>query len=345
MKPLVVSSLHQSAGKSSTVIGLAKAVDRPFAYIKPFGDRLLYKKKRQWDYDAALIANLFELEEIPELITLGFDHSKLRFKYTPDAIAAKLQEMADAVRDHHDLFFIEAGRDFAFGASLGLDPVSLAQALDAQLLVVLQGNEARVDDELAFLKQHVASDHTKLAGVVVNKVKDLDEFNDTHRQSLQRHDIPILGALPRRVELTRFPVGFLAEQLFARVVAGEDGLQHSVARTFVATTAVQSAMRNPEFSGADTLVVTSGDRSDMIVAALNADTAGILLTDDIAPPANIISEAEHKKIPLLLVRQSTAQTVRVLNELDPLLTRNDRDKADLLGQLVRDHVKLDFLDD
>ena len=81
MKPVVVGSLTRSAGKTSVIIGLARAGGQPFAYLKPFGDRLLYRKKRQWDYDAALLANLFRLEEIPELITLGFDHSKLRFMF------------------------------------------------------------------------------------------------------------------------------------------------------------------------------------------------------------------------------------------------------------------------
>jgi BioD-like phosphotransacetylase family protein len=52
MKTIVVGSTHKSAGKTSLIVGLAKAVGSSCGYIKPLGDRLLYRKKRLWDYDA-----------------------------------------------------------------------------------------------------------------------------------------------------------------------------------------------------------------------------------------------------------------------------------------------------
>ena len=321
MKPLVIGSLNQSAGKSSVIIGMAKALGKSFAYLKPFGDRLLYRKKRQWDYDSALLTNLFKLDEIPELITLGFDHSKLRFMYTQETISQKLTEMADLVKPDHDLFFVEGGRSMTFGCSVHLDPVALATCLDAQLVLVLRGNEVNMGDQLAFLKQNLDTERVNFAGVILNKVKDLDDYEMSHKVDLESHGLPILGVLPYQQVLTEYPVSYLAEQVFARVIAGEAGMNRQVRNTFVATTGVQSALRNPEFTGEGTLVVTSGDRSDMILAALDADTAGILLTDEVMPPVNIISAAEDKGIPLLLVRQSTAKIGRKLAELDSLLTR------------------------
>ena len=64
MKSLIVASTRESAGKTSMLVGLAGVLDRRFGYIKPLGDRFLYRKKRLWDYDAALFARLLELEQV-----------------------------------------------------------------------------------------------------------------------------------------------------------------------------------------------------------------------------------------------------------------------------------------
>ncbi len=344
MKPLVVGSLDRGAGKTSVIIGLAKALNKSFAYLKPFGDRLLYRKKRQWDYDSALLTNIFGLEELPELITLGFDHSKLRFMFDKDSIENRLRAMAEVVRQNRELFFIEGGCDLNFGASVHLDPIAVARSLEAQLILVLNGNEAGVGDQLAFIRNYLATDLVNFAGVIINSVKDMEEFESVHRADLESHGVPILGVLPHEAVLREYTVDYLAEQLFARVAAGDGGMQRKVRHIFVATTGLQTARRNPEFSAAGTLVVTSGDRSDIILAALDGDTAGILLTDEIAPPANIISTANDKDIPLLLVRQSTAKIGRKLAGLDPLITRDDTEKVELLGQLAAANVDLGFLD-
>ena len=66
MRKFVVTSLRQSAGKTSMIIGIAKALNRSIGYIKPLGERFLYRKKRLWDYDAALVTNIFGLKENPE---------------------------------------------------------------------------------------------------------------------------------------------------------------------------------------------------------------------------------------------------------------------------------------
>ncbi|HOX94702.1 MAG TPA: AAA family ATPase, partial [Syntrophales bacterium] len=79
MKKLIVASVHENAGKTSIIVGLCKVLNRKFGYLKPFGYRILYRKKRLWDYDAALMTNLFGLDESPSDMSIGFQHSKMSF--------------------------------------------------------------------------------------------------------------------------------------------------------------------------------------------------------------------------------------------------------------------------
>ena len=96
MDKIIVESMRKSAGKTSLIMGLILATQKKIGYMKPFGDRLLYRKKRLWDYDSALIANVFDLKEVPENITIAFEHSKIRFMYDEEATKKKFSPIPGA---------------------------------------------------------------------------------------------------------------------------------------------------------------------------------------------------------------------------------------------------------
>ena len=78
----------------------------------------------------------------------------------------------------------------------------------------------------------------------------------------------------------------------------------------------------------------------MILASLESDTSGIILTNNILPPSNIISKASERNIPLLMVFADTYQTAKQIESLEPLLTKDDAEKVDLLQQLAKKHLNL-----
>jgi BioD-like phosphotransacetylase family protein len=88
------------------------------------------------------------------------------------------------------------------------------------------------------------------------------------------------------------------------------------------------------------LVITSGDRSDMIVAALETRAAAVLLTNNIIPPANLVSMASEMKIPLLLVKDDTFATAKQIDDMEPLTTQSDEHRAGILEQLIRENVRI-----
>lgn len=110
MDKYVVTSLRQGAGKTSIIIGLAKALNRKIGYIKPLGERLLYRKKRLWDYDAALITGIFHLQENPEEMSIGFLHSKLHFMLDENGTREKVMELQAGVGKGKEVFLWNAGR-------------------------------------------------------------------------------------------------------------------------------------------------------------------------------------------------------------------------------------------
>ena len=109
MDRVVVASMRKSAGKTSFIIGLTQILKnkKTIGYMKPFGDRLLYRKKRLWDYDSALMANIFGLKEDPENITIAFEHSKIKYMYDEQGTREKLKGMAANCQKGRDLLIVE----------------------------------------------------------------------------------------------------------------------------------------------------------------------------------------------------------------------------------------------
>ncbi len=101
-----------------------------------------------------------------------------------------------------------------------------------------------------------------------------------------------------------------------------------------------TAMRNPLFGKEEKLVITSGDRSDMVLAALEPGTIGVLLTNNILPPSNIIAKASEMNVPVLLVPSDTYQVARQIDLMEPLLTRDNAENVGLLVELVKKGVKI-----
>mgnify|MGYP005839966921 FL=1 len=340
MDKIVIASSRESAGKTSIIVGLAKALGKTYGYIKPFGDRLLYRKKRLWDYDAALVTQVLGLHENPEDITIGFEHSKLRYMYDEVRIGEKVKELVANTSKNKDVLFVEGGKDLSYGVSVHLDAVTLAQNIGGKLVVVVSGNDDAIVDDIMFIKNYVGLGKVDFRGVIINKVHDLEDFNATYLPAIEKTGVKVLGIVPLQPDLKNFTVGYLSECLFAKVIAGEGGLNNVVKTIFVGAMSTNEAMRNPLFNKENRLIVTSGDRSDMVLASLDQNTIGILLTNNILPPSNIISKASEMNIPLLLVPSDTYQVARQIDAMEPLLTRDNTENINLLAELIKKNVKI-----
>jgi len=343
MDKIIIGSICQSTGKTSLIVGLARLLKKKIGYAKPLGDRMLYRKKRLWDYDSALITNIFGLEEIPDDISIGFDHSKLRFMYDEKSIGEKLDSILSDVGKDKDIVFIEGGKEINFGISVHLDVLSIASHTKSKLVLLSSGSENAILDDLLFLKKRIDLSSINFGGVILNKIPNLEEFRDNHLAALQASGLNILGMIPFEKELTTFSVGYLAERLFAKVVSGEDQLHRLIEHVFIGTMHVHAAQENPLFKEEKKVVITSGDRTDMILASLDSDAACVVLTGNIYPTAKIVAAAKEKNIPLLLVPADTFQIARQMDVMEPLLTKDDRSKIDRIENLVRTHVKVDEL--
>ncbi|MFA6451738.1 MAG: DRTGG domain-containing protein [bacterium] len=340
MEKLIIASTQKRAGKTSVTVGLTKALGKSCGYLKPFGDRLLYRKKQLWDYDAALMSSILGLEGTPENMSIGFEHSKFRYIYDEETTKAKVIERAAEAGRDKDLLIVEGGGDLRYGASIHLDALSVAGYLSGRLLLIVGGDEYVILDDLTFIKENIGFDKINLAGVIINNVKDVQDFKETHLRSVNNLGVNVLGIIPHVPELTYMSVRYLIERTFAKVIAGEGGLDNIVKNVFIGALSAGSYVNNPAFTKECKLIITGGDRSDIILAALESGTSCIILTNNILPPSIIISKAHSANVPLLLVPWDTHYTAKQIDGMEALLTKDDSEKIELLKRLVLDNVDI-----
>ncbi len=340
MKKFIFTSLNKDAGKTGIIIGLGKSLNQKIGYLKPFGDRLLYRKKRLWDYDSAVISNIFKIEGNPESMSLGFDHSKLRYIYDEANMVEKVKSLIDEIPPDTEVLFIESGKNIRHGVIVNLDALTIAKAADAKLIVVVSGDSDDIADDLLYFKQHTSLKGIDFAGVVVNKVKDVDDFKMVYEDNLGKIGINILGIIPYEAELTFPSVQLISDMLMAKVISGEKALDQVVREVFVGAMSGDAAQRVEKFKNKNKLIITAGDRSDMILAAIETQCVGIILTNNILPQPNIIAIASEKEVPLLLVHSDTHKAAKKIDQMVPLVDSTDEKKIVILEESIKNYTTL-----
>ncbi len=338
MKHTVIASLYPDSGKTSIITGLVSRV-RNSGYIKPFGDRLHYQDKHLWDYDAELMAAVLKSEIMPETMSIGFDHSKIRFEYNQDELSESLNTLIASLGDKEQVY-IEAGKDLSVGMSVHVDAISLCRSCEADLIVVLAGESDQIVDDISFIRDYVDGTGVTLKGIIVNKIHQRDRFLEMRETDIASLGVPILGVIPYSPLLNQPKMETVSELLSARVVAGGSGLNRRVNHVFVGAMSGDSVIRMHTFRSSDKLIITSGDRSDMILAAIETNSAGIIITNNILPPPNVIAKASSAKIPLIQVPGDTYETAKQVEHMVAITRPDEIDKIELLGNLVREYITI-----
>lgn len=342
MKNLIITSTKPDGGKTTVGLAIALSKQKSFNYIKPFGDRPIYKKKRLIDYDAKLFKNVLKLEQDYEKFCIGFDHSKIKYAYDSETIKEKISERIEEMLENKDSVIVETGESWGFGSSINLDPASLYESIDSEIIVVASGGRTQIVDDLTTVSKYFGALDIPIKGAVLNKVESVEDVKNFAVEDIEKLGIPVMGVIPEISDLSLTRVSFINDMLFGKIVAGEQGLDNIVENVFVAALSAEEMVRNPQFQNKRKLIVTGGDRADAILACLEEGTAGIILTNDIIPPSNIISRADRANIPLISVPLDTYEAAQRIERMDKITTIEDEFKIEKIEKEITPKIEIDF---
>ncbi|MDN5369644.1 MAG: phosphate acetyltransferase, partial [Shewanella sp.] len=251
---------------------------------------------------------------------------------------------------------------------------AVAKALDADIIfVATPGNDTPIGLmnrlEIAYHSWGGAQNR-RLIGAIVNKIgapvdeegrmrPDLSEMFDhdpsQHIDTAGMFQLPgksplrILGSVPYNLALVSPRASDLAKHLSARILnAGEMHTRRLRKVTFCA----RSLPNMVTHIKTDSLLVTSGDRSDVIVsaclAAMNGVKIGALLLSGGYEPEPAIMElceqAFETGLPVFLIDSNTWQTSLNIQRFDHEVPVDDAVRIDLVQEYVASHIDQNWIE-
>ena len=283
------------------------------------------------------------LSKVEELVGAGRDD---------DLIELMVSDFDRVTAAEHDVAIIEGVVPDSERGFLSNKNAQIAAALNANvILVAAAGNHSaeQVADQINLAAQEYANSHTDVAGFIINRYHGNDSKAFAAEVAAKvRSDTPCMGVLPFAPEQSLRRMADIAGYLNAQVIAGQEHLGN---RTKEIVVAAQNAahMHHRITSGA--LVITPGDREDILMAVSlkilsGVPVAGLLLTCGTAPsPAvhGIISPALSQNVPVLLTEHDTFATAYALAHQDQTIPADDTERMETMVEFVAEHVDVEEL--
>jgi len=334
------------SGKTALCLGLfgkLQEMGLRVGYFKPvgMGQKLVDGKLR--DTDVVLMKEVMALEEdLDELcpVVLGKRYLDIIAESCDDS-RDRIMEAYEKISADKDVLLIESAARPEFLTFCGLDTPQLAKEFGAKVLFSVKGDEDFVAETIILYKEFIEGRGAEMLGVVLNFVplQQLERMRGVVSPILQTSGLEVLGVVPDHRELTLPTVEDVVSALDAEVLAGRDRLDTLVDNYLVGAMSPESAMSWLRRS-VGRAFITGGDRTDLILTALETKPSAIVLTGNIYPSVQVLSSAETKGIPILLVPTDTYTTVTKLDLLGDMTTPapTSTRKIQLTRQIISDHV-------
>lgn len=305
------------------------------AYFKPVG----FAGEGRSDEDAVLMRSLLAME-LPVEKIVPFTSSELYlWRYNgPEGYLTQVQEAFEEVARTADVVVIGGAPSPYHMASLGLDAIGIAHLLDPVVLTVQRVVNDLSIDVAIFYHEYLKAHRVSSAGVILNHVPRtlLDKAKGVYQRVLEDRGFRVLGIVPKRLEIALPTVREFVELLQAEVLAGETQLDNLVEDIIVGAMTLDSAMRY--FRRApNKVVITGGDRADLALAALETNSAALVLTGGLYPAVSVLARAEDKGIPVLLTNYDTYSAIELLRTVTRKIRPGDERSLQMVRENFRQH--------
>ncbi len=344
---LYLTSQQGLAGLHTLCIGLGMRFREDgfkVGYLKPLGNRYHQEEGKVTDEDAAFMRRTLELEEelsdiCPVVLTPKLVNESL--KDGAGDLLARVREALSRVERGKDLVLLQGAYTSQQGRMLGISAFELVPALGAKVVLVERFNDAYLADNVLLARDRFGE---ALLGVIYNMVPANREslVRELLVPYLERHGIPVLGALPHERHLASINVADLARLLGGKMLCGEECGGAMVEDLVVGAMSQEHALsvfrKRRNFC-----VVTGGDRSDIQLAAMEAGASCLILTGNLYPSSIILGKAEEMAMPVILVSEDTFTTAERAEMIIRSARTHEESKLQVLRRLVREHVDLDRL--
>ncbi|MDO9261829.1 MAG: phosphate acetyltransferase [Flavobacteriaceae bacterium] len=316
-KAIFIATSEPNSGKSIVALGLMSLLLGKTAKVGYFRPIINDVEEGQKDNHVETVLSYFKLDMQYEE-AFAFTRNKIIKKKNKGKVGEIIDVIIEKFKNLEDKFdfVLVEGTDFAGeGTVIELDlNVLIAKNLGIPTLIVESGVGKTLDGFLENL--YLAYDSFKekdveVLGVFANKVQHVNI--ELVRTSLMNYlpDNVLVNVIPLIETLDRPTMREIMEELDGRVLFGEEFLNNQTGNKAVGAMQLHNYLKHIE---ENVLVITPGDRADIILGALQAhisvnypSISGIVLTGSIVPEESILKliRGLPQIVPIIAVDEGT----------------------------------------
>ena len=346
-KGLYVATIEPNSGKTVVSLGLMNEIatrNRRVAYFRPIIDG------EEKDHHINVILSYFKLDQDyedaygltrPQII-------KLLNKNQEDKILDTIIRKFKKLEKKYDFILVE-GSDFSGeGAIVEFDMnIKIAANLNIPALIIGSGTGKTMDEFIGTMK--LAYDgflerDVPVIGMIANKILPKNLKAVVKKLSEFAGDKTYVAAIPRDEYLAQPSIYDIIRTLDAQILLGDDQLDREIKQIAVGAMEIRHFLK---YIKDKTLVITPGDRHDIILAALQADKSytypsisGIVLSGGLKPDKAVMKlvEGVNTYVPLLSVKHQTYEAATRIKNMDVRINPRNTRKIQRAIRLFKKYV-------
>ncbi len=327
MKSVFISSINARSGKTVITLGIALNSKVYTGFFKPFQEKMITVNGQRVEEDAYLMQALIDFEANPGDLC-PFPREKM-----PSLTMDQVEVAYGKVAEDKELMIIEGMENITMGFLYGLSSYDIVERFKSDLILL---SDARPEslDRVAMIKDYLDYRKIPLKGVILNLCNDVGVEN-----FLINKGIPIVGMIPYTPSLRTLHTFEIVEELNGIVLTGSENLNNVVEKTLIGAMSRESALRYFERAH-NKAVITGGDRSDILLTALNTSTSCIILTGGLLPAQEVINRARFLGVPMISVKEDTLSAAEIVERMIARIDPTDEKKIKTIKDEVARNVDM-----
>ncbi len=353
-----IAATQQNDGKTTIALGLFAALQKRFGrigFIKPVGQRFIEVEGKQIDEDTVLIDHTFRVHTPLEAMSpIAIEPSFTR-KYiehaNADFLTRRIQHSFDRAAWEKDFIIIEGTGHAGVGSVFDLSNARVAHLLGSKVILVTKGGIGRPIDEIALNKALFDREGVEILGVILNKVapEKYEMVRDFAGRGLARLGIHLLGVIPAEPALATPTLDQIAEVVGGEFINAPGEGRRPVKRVIIGAMSSTHVM---EHFQPGTLVITPGDREDVMLAALSTcsltpedgrSLAGMVLSGDLFPHQSVLDLLKASHLPVIGSPYDSYTVASRVHSMTVKTLPGENQKIGPIRRMIEQHVQIDQL--
>ena len=354
-KAVYIATMESGSGKSIITLGLMQLLLGKIAKVGYFKPIISDFGKEKKDNHIDTVRKYFNLD-ISFDEAYAFTKSEVlehQHNGNHDYIIDVIIEKFKALENKYDFILVE-GTDFSGeGTATELKINSdIAKNLGIPTIIVESGFDKSLEDfanNMYTAYDLFKENEVEVLAIIANRIKqeNLKMVIKALEKRLPKN--VVISAIPEIEQLSQPTIKEVKDQLQAEVLFGKDKLHHQISGFVVGAMQLHHFLpRLVEKS----LMVTPGDRSDLLLGALQAHISksypklsGILLTGNLKPPKAIkkLIKGLNHNIPILVAKEGTYKVATRVGEVKPKIYPENTDKIVRSIQVFEKYVPVSRL--